>query len=89
MSDRTIVEVLAMLVPAPVHTVPVPDIVHVPDPIRVVDAAADENTPVVTLYVTASNVPAVRVRVRAEFSDRASASWTVPEGWLTVTGHPN
>ena len=69
-----------MLVPAPVHTVPVPESVQVPVPIFVVVPDEDENNPAVTLYVTASNVPAVRVRVLADPKDNASASCTVPDG---------
>jgi hypothetical protein len=56
----------------------VPASVHIPDPIFNVEAALAVNSPAVTLYVTASKVPDVSVRVRAEFNSSASASCTVP-----------
>ena len=73
------------------HTIFVPESVQVPEPIIKVAVLVELllNCPVVTLYVTASNVPVVRVRVLVAPKDSASASWTVPDGWLMVTLHPN
>ena len=68
---------------------PVPESVHVPEPIFNVVLAAALNNPAVTLYVTASKVPDVSVKVRVEPSTTASASCTVPVTQLMVTGQPN
>ena len=79
LSDSTIFAVPLKNDPAElvaIQMLPVPDKVQVPVPIfKVVFVVMVQlNNPVVTLEVTASNVPDVRVSVRVEPSVNASAS---------------
>lgn len=73
------------------QTVAVEPKVQVPEPIfKVLAVDPDtENNPAVALYDTASNVPDVKVRSRAELMVRALASCTTPVTESTAIGQPN
>ena len=88
-SDKTMLAVpLKSVLEVKFQTVPVPERVHVFEPILNVPLANADN-PTDTAKVTASNVPDVRVSVRVEPRASASASCTVPVEESMVTGHPN